>query len=451
MTHQKKNASSGDDALLSLLRAAYPSPKTDIRAAVMERIAAEGKILGPVPDRTKKRAAVLNRVAKWGALAACLVLVSLIAWRLIPHLGSKNMIAADSAESYPTSGMAAQEAYGGQETLAASFAPDAPGEADAMAEADGALISEKKSASGSMNAPPAPDAEESFAARFGLEGGAPAELPEIPLPEIAAEPAAEKPQDNAAGDAGDWLTYGNAASEAEPELPASEENAAILTDVPQEEEAFDEAMPEAYSVTAEAALPTEAPAAPPAEAPGASFDEKRMLQSSPAGGGHEGDELYSPYDGRTGSIVFLPGTFAENSGEYCTEYEALRRDDPYTAPSLMYYLTHAMGLTEADLRTYYEAAGVTDVPDTLIKGLLAESAEESMQLLKDPYSFYSDGALYTVYDLYELRDDERVKPILESGEYGETWDAVSAYIAETNGTLTTYPDDLIAFVESNRQ
>ena len=95
------------ERLLSLLREAYPSPKRDIRAAVAEAIRREGgaegggaRILKP---RKASRAAVLGRIAKWGSLAACIVLVSAVGLRVLPMLVNQAKTAdASMPEAFQT-------------------------------------------------------------------------------------------------------------------------------------------------------------------------------------------------------------------------------------------------------------------------------------------------------------------------------------------------------------
>lgn len=63
----------------SVLEASLPEPKTDIHAAVTAKIKAE-----------RKRMDIMRKAAKWGSLAACLILVSLVGIKLLPELKTKS-------------------------------------------------------------------------------------------------------------------------------------------------------------------------------------------------------------------------------------------------------------------------------------------------------------------------------------------------------------------------
>ena len=90
------------DKLIALLREAYPSPGTDIHAAVMEKIKAdEGARILPTADSTdkkQKRAKIMNRAVKWGALAACVAIVGAVGLRILPTY-TKDAAMQESAAS----------------------------------------------------------------------------------------------------------------------------------------------------------------------------------------------------------------------------------------------------------------------------------------------------------------------------------------------------------------
>ena len=70
-----------------LMTEAYPSPKKDIRAAVMAEIAAEA-------SQTNKKAKILtpkrrNLIVKFGSMAACLVLLVTLGFRIVPMMTNK--------------------------------------------------------------------------------------------------------------------------------------------------------------------------------------------------------------------------------------------------------------------------------------------------------------------------------------------------------------------------
>jgi hypothetical protein len=62
----------------SALKEAYPAPKTDIHANVMKQIRAER-----LAEKQRKRRAAF---VKWGSVAACLLLVCMIAIRVVPDM-----------------------------------------------------------------------------------------------------------------------------------------------------------------------------------------------------------------------------------------------------------------------------------------------------------------------------------------------------------------------------
>ncbi|MCR4906432.1 MAG: hypothetical protein K6A33_10160 [Clostridiales bacterium] len=170
--------------LLALFTEAYPSPRKDIRAAVMERIRAEReaqtrpKVL-PAADsrRTESRGVRLGRAAKWGALAACLVLVTAVGVRFLPAL-TKNLTAADHAVMNEAN---AYDADMGTEEAVAEAMPEMAAE---PAE-DGVQLKSARSASGDdvyadaaempAEAPMEMPAEVPAGAYNGAWGGGPAE------------------------------------------------------------------------------------------------------------------------------------------------------------------------------------------------------------------------------------------------------------------------------------
>lgn len=87
---------------LAVIRSAYPAPKTDIRAAVMEKIRLEknnGKILSGIPSASAKKSKFTKAFVKWGSLAACAAIVCLAGIRILPVLTAKTEnMAADAAD-----------------------------------------------------------------------------------------------------------------------------------------------------------------------------------------------------------------------------------------------------------------------------------------------------------------------------------------------------------------
>ncbi len=66
--------------LKTLVSAAYPAPKRDIRAAVMNEVRAERALA--------RRRAVRDKLVKFGSLAACLILVAILGWNVLPAVVS---------------------------------------------------------------------------------------------------------------------------------------------------------------------------------------------------------------------------------------------------------------------------------------------------------------------------------------------------------------------------
>ena len=73
----------------SALDASLPKPKTDIHAAVTAKIRAE-----------RKRMDIMRKAAKWGSLAACLILVSLVGIKLYPEFKTKSADSLVMTEQY---------------------------------------------------------------------------------------------------------------------------------------------------------------------------------------------------------------------------------------------------------------------------------------------------------------------------------------------------------------
>ncbi len=153
--------------LLALFTEAYPSPRKDIRAAVMERIRADkaqSRIL-PVADSQRRdepaRGVRWERIAKWGALAACLVLVTAAGVKFLPALTRDLAVEKNASAAYD---MAAEMA----DAEAVEEAYEIPAEAVADAPA-----AEEKAIEGG----------------WSLQSAAPKSA-EAPAPEPAAEPAA---------------------------------------------------------------------------------------------------------------------------------------------------------------------------------------------------------------------------------------------------------------------
>lgn len=97
-----RNPSFGDD-YKRLIAAAYPGPKKDIRAAVMTQIAEEA-------EQSDKKAKIrtkgyMNRFVRFGSMAACLVLLAALGFRVLPMMMKDAVVedAANMSEAAPTS------------------------------------------------------------------------------------------------------------------------------------------------------------------------------------------------------------------------------------------------------------------------------------------------------------------------------------------------------------
>ena len=127
-------------------------------------------------------------------------------------------------------------------------------------------------------------------------------------------------------------------------------------------------------------------------------------------------------------VVLLEGTFSENYYHYMDDFVEMEGKWEYDRPAVMYHLVREMKLTREDLEVYYTALGAKNVPENIYEGLLAETLEESMQLLKTEYAFYHNGKLYTVYDIYKL-DKENALPFnVDEAVYDSVWQSIDAYL-----------------------
>ncbi|MBR5679019.1 MAG: hypothetical protein IKX19_00065, partial [Clostridia bacterium] len=205
------NAEGEDDALLSLLRSAYPAPPhgmTDrIIARIREEGAGENKLLSAADSREKdlRRAGIRRALVRWGALAACVVLVGSVGLKILPAVTKNMNKAADTAM---------QDAFA-DEAAADTAEPEAFAEVSGggYAEANSAGIAVKGDPAEKRAAAPAekPDAEEA-------DEAAPA------APETPAEAFAEALEEDSA----DYSASGNM-------------TAAIFADSPADNAAAEEA------------------------------------------------------------------------------------------------------------------------------------------------------------------------------------------------------------------
>lgn len=88
----------------SLLRAAYPTPQTSIKNSVMAQIRAEkdGKVL-KAADSTQnktKHSKAKRLLVRYGSLAACLAIVTLVGVNVLPQITKKSASMNDTASAY---------------------------------------------------------------------------------------------------------------------------------------------------------------------------------------------------------------------------------------------------------------------------------------------------------------------------------------------------------------
>ena len=174
----------------------------------------------------------------------------------------------------------------------------------------------------------------------------------------------------------------------------------------------------------------------------------------PIGGDYMGDELISPYVAIVDMVTYSKGTFSENYGRYMSEFDEMEGKWENNRPSVMYHLSKAMNLTREDLEEYFVSLDIQNVPENIYAGLLADSVEESMQLLKSKYAFYCDGKLYTVYDVYSasktLSDKNPVD--FTDEEYDQVWLNIdeyldSPYAYDVGEGIRTFVDEMVNVIE----
>ncbi len=190
----------------------------------------------------------------------------------------------------------------------------------------------------------------------------------------------------------------------------------------------------------------------------ASDTHKGDATDLPIGGGHMGDELISPYMGLVDTVVYSEGTFSENYGKYMSEYDEKEGEWDNARPSVMYHLSKAMNLTREDLEKYYASLDIRNVSEDIYAGLLADSVEESMQLLKSKYAFYSDGKLYTVYDVYKSSKTLAEKNPIDytAEEYEQVWLNIdeyldSPYAYDVGDGIRAFVDEMVENIYVDRE
>jgi len=138
------------DDYTRLMAAAYPAPKKDIHAAVMAQITSEAEQSGKKAKILTRRR--MNRFVKFGSMAACLVLLVTLGFRIVP------MMTKDAAMESTVNTSATQEAADAGYNYTAGSETAAPTAEDGAAPA----LFAAKLASGTQSAAeePAAPAEE---------------------------------------------------------------------------------------------------------------------------------------------------------------------------------------------------------------------------------------------------------------------------------------------------
>ena len=207
-----------DDALLSLLRSAYPAPPPGMADRIMAKIREEGagdeKIL-PAADSRKK--GLRRALVRWGALAACVVLVGSVGLKVLPvftrDMAQKSASAADSAMTEEVFDEAAEEAFDG-----AAEAPAEPESAADMPAQERSAVTDApyggaaaKSSTDSAEA--VPEMEEAYDDAVPEEPAPAYEAPAAPEPEAVTSAYA-------GGEYGGWADFDTDAAD---EYGAAEE------------------------------------------------------------------------------------------------------------------------------------------------------------------------------------------------------------------------------------
>ncbi len=143
-------------------------------------------------------------------------------------------------------------------------------------------------------------------------------------------------------------------------------------------------------------------------------------------------ELYNRYVDR---LVYVPDTFPVKASEYMENYTKIEEESEHDRPALLWYLAREMDLTRKDFERYFAAFDSlrTDydnsdkVPEIIYDGLMADTLEESMQLLKSEYAFYNDGKLYTINEIGEMYENGTLPFDITDSAYDEVWKNISSY------------------------
>ena len=132
-------------------------------------------------------------------------------------------------------------------------------------------------------------------------------------------------------------------------------------------------------------------------------------------------------------LVSVPDTFSEKASEYLESYSKIE-EDWHARPALLWYLAQEMDLTREDIEKYFAAfdsvyaeLGENKVPENIYDGIMADTLEESMQLLKSDYAFYNDGKLYNIYSIEDMILNDTLTFDITDSAYDEVWKNISDF------------------------
>ena len=153
------------------------------------------------------------------------------------------------------------------------------------------------------------------------------------------------------------------------------------------------------------------------------------------GGSHMGDMLYPRYVVYVDNVGSVDGTFSEEYWNYIPGYVAMEEEWGHSRPCILYYLVQETGADRANIERYFDARGIENVPERIYQGLLSDDPKEAMQLLKSDYSFYHDGNLYNVYDVYNMNASKSLTFDPSDAAYDEVWENIGNLMELTGKSL----------------
>ena len=146
--------------------------------------------------------------------------------------------------------------------------------------------------------------------------------------------------------------------------------------------------------------------------------------------GNSDDELALRYKPFSGNVGFTPGDvsvfekrsqeLAEATNAFFSEYA----NDMASSPPLMYYLVHRMGLSKAEMYDYYR----TNVPPSMIDYLFIEDVEEAKRALMVDCAFYSEGKVYSFYEVYNAEMAGEPLFDITASDHAATWWDIYDYL-----------------------